>query len=207
MLTPFEVALFFGAIGAALLLASNLMKRMIPLRVLALGSNLFFIVQASIDRNWLHLVLQISLLVVNSYRLWDLWRLGKAIDRANANTPLKDWLLPHMKRRKFTAGTTIFNKGDRANELIYIRSGRVRIVEVGQTMGEGNLIGEIGLFTETRERTASIVCETDCVCYTMTDEAIHLLYYQNPKLGFFLIRLIVQRLVKDLQRRPDTAPA
>ena len=120
MLTPFEVALFFGAIGAALLLASNLMKRMIPLRVLALGSNLFFIVQASIDRNWLHLVLQISLLVVNSYRLWDLWRLGQAIDRANANTPLKDWLLPHMKRRKFTAGTTIFNKGDRANELIYI---------------------------------------------------------------------------------------
>ncbi len=207
MLTPFEVALFFGCIGAALLMASNLMKRMVPLRILALGSNAFFIVQAAVDWNWLHLVLQSALLVVNAYRLWDLWRLSAAMDQAQGDTPLKDWLLPHMKKRKLSAGTTLFKKGDRANELIYIRTGTVRILEIDQTLGEGNLVGEIGLFTEARTRTATIVCETDCICYTMTDEAIYLLYYQNPKLGFFLVRLIVQRLVRDLTKEPKAASA
>ncbi len=72
-------------------------------------------------------------------------------------------------------------------------------------LGEGSLVGEIGLFTEDRKRTATVVCQTNCVCYTMTDEAIYLLYFQNPKLGFYLIRLIVQRLLQDLQRRPSTA--
>lgn len=39
----------------------------------------------------------------------------------------------------------------------------------------------------------------------MTDEAIYLLYFQNPRVGFYLIRLIVQRLLEDLQRQPRAA--
>ena len=81
------------------------------------------------------------------------------------------------------------------------------IREVGRTMGSGSLVGEIGLFTADRKRTATIICETDCVMYTMTDEAIHLLYFQNPKLGFYLVRLIVQRLLADLSRQPEVANA
>ena len=34
----------------------------------------------------------------------------------------------------------------------------------------------------------------------MTGELIFRLYYQNPKLGFFLMRLVAQRLLRDLQR-------
>ncbi len=91
--------------------------------------------------------------------------------------------------------------------MVYLHSGTVSLPEHGQTLGPGALIGEIGLFTEERVRTATVVCDTPCVCYTMTDEAIHLLYFQNPKLGFYLVRLIVQRLLQDLQRRPSTAGA
>ncbi len=91
--------------------------------------------------------------------------------------------------------------------MAYLHSGTVSLPEYGQTLGAGALIGEIGLFTEERVRTATVVCDTRCICYTMTDEAIHLLYFQNPKLGFFLVRLIVQRLLQDLQRRPFTAGA
>lgn len=36
--------------------------------------------------------------------------------------------------------------------------------------------------------------------YTMTDEMIYHLYYQNPKRGFFFIRLIVERLLRDIRR-------
>lgn len=205
MLTQFEVALIFGAIGALLTVTSNLMKRMVPLRVLAVAANSFFIVHASLQHDWVNATLQIALLSVNAYRLWDLGRLLKALERVNVDTPLTEWLLPHMKKKSFAAGTRLFRKGDVARELIYIRSGTVRIPEIGQTLGPGDLVGEIGLFSEDRKRTATVLCETACVCYTMTDEAIYLLYYQNPKLGFFLIRLIVQRLLRDFRQAPAVA--
>lgn len=41
----------------------------------------------------------------------------------------------------------------------------------------------------------------------MTDEQIYRLYYQNPKLGFYFIQLIVERLLRDLQRLPVTEEA
>ena len=205
MLNQFEVALIFGAIAALLTVASNLMKRMVPLRMLAVAANSFFIVHAGLRGDWVNVSLQVALLSVNAYRLWDLGRLLKALEQANLETPLKDWLLPHMKKKNFAAGTVLFKKGDMARELIYIRSGTVRIPEINQTLGAGDLVGEIGLFSEDRKRTATVVCDTPCVCYTMTDEAIYLLYYQNPKLGFFLIRLIVQRLLRDLRHAPVVA--
>ena len=110
-----------------------------------------------------------ALLLVNAYRLWDLQRLLRALKQANADTPIKDWLLPHMKKKRFAAETILFKKGDMAHQLIYIRSGTVRIPEINQTLGPGDLVGEIGLFSEDRRRTATVICETACVCYTMTD--------------------------------------
>ncbi len=201
-MTPEHITLAIGALGALLTVASNLMRRMIPLRVFAVVANLVFAVAALISHDRVAVALQLSLMAINAYRLWDLKRLLAAMAAANAHTPLQDWLLPYMKKKKLKAGVTLFAKGDPAHEMIYVHKGTVRVVEVGQTLGSGNLIGEIGLFSQDRRRTATIVSETACVCYTMTDEAIYLLYFQNPQLGFVLIRLVVQRLLQDLQRQP-----
>lgn len=196
-----EVAYLFAGLGGALTLASNLMKRMVPLRLLAACANALFLVGAAVQHDWINGLLQATLLLVNAYRLWDLQRLLRALEHASADSPVKDWLLPYMKKKSFRAGDVLFAKGDTAHHMIYVRRGTVRLAELDVTMGAGSLIGEIGLFTEDRKRTATVVCETACLCYTMTDEAIYLLYFQNPKLGFYLIRLIVQRLLQDLQRR------
>ena len=202
-MTPqFELALAFGAGGAAFMLLSNLMKRMTPLRLFALAANAFFIVQFAIERNWLLIALQASLLSINVYRLWSLRRLLVTLEQANAHTSVKDWLLPQMKKKKFRAGTTLFEAGDHASELFYIASGTLRSPELQQTLGPGHLIGEVGMFSEDHRRAASVVCETDCVCYSMTDEAAYLLYIQNPQLGFYLIRLIIDQLRGELARRP-----
>ncbi len=197
-----EVAYLFAGLGGALTLASNLMRGMVPLRLFAACANAFFLVGALIQHDRINGLLQATLLLVNAYRLWDLQRLLRALESASADSPVRDWLLPYMKKKSFKAGDVLFRKGDMAHYMIYIRKGTVRLSELDVTMGPGSLIGEIGLFAEDRKRTATAVCETACICYTMTDEAIHLLYFQNPKLGFYLIRLIVQRLLQDLQRRP-----
>jgi len=80
------------------------------------------------------------------------------------------------------------------------------MAEIGQRIGPGELIGEIGLFSPERKRTQTVVCETDSELYDMTDEMIFQLYYQNPRLGFYLMRLVAGRLLKDVQRR-DGEPA
>jgi len=202
---PLEIAFLFGAAGVVLTLVSNLMKRMVPLRMFAVAASIGFLGHALLKHDWINTALHVVLLSVNAYRLWDLRRLLTALESTKADTPLKDWLLPYMKKKRFKAGTILFSKGDMANQLFYVRKGTLRLVELGSKLGAGSLVGEIGLFSEDRKRTATVVCETDCLCYTMTDEAIYLLYYQNPKLGFYLIRLIVQRLLQDLQRKPVAA--
>lgn len=199
-----------GLIGVGFAFSSFLMRRMMPLRALALASNVFLIAYyvialgSHIESQLPGLLLQALLLPVNAWRLWDLHRLVRSIESASDDTPITEWLIPHMRRKLFKAGTTLFEKGDVADELIYIASGTLRLPEIGVTRGPGELMGEIGLFSPDRKRTATVVCETDCVLYRMTARTIHLLYFQNPKLGFYLIRLIVQRLLRDIRKEEQT---
>ena len=202
MTTEYEIALAFGAIGALLMVLSNLMKRMVALRLFALGANALFMVQALIERNWIFFGLQTALLLINVYRLWTLRSLLLSLEQANADTSVKDWLLPQMKKKRMKAGTVLFREGEPANELFYIQSGSVRSAQFDRSLGAGHLIGEVGMFSEDHTRAATIHCETDCVFYTMTDEAAFLLYVQNPQIGFYLIRLIIGQLRSELQRRP-----
>ena len=202
MTTDYTIALAFGAIGALLMVLSNLMKRMVALRVFALGANSLFMVQALIESNWVFLGLQTALLTINVYRLWTLHQLLRSLERAHADTPIKDWLLPQMKKKKFKAGAVLFTLGEPAKELFYIQSGTVRSPQFAQSLGPGHLLGEVGMFSEDHTRAATAICETDVVCYTMSDEAAFLLYVQNPQIGFYLIRLIIGQLRGELQRRP-----
>ena len=154
------------------------------------------------------LVLNGVLLPVNARRLWEITKLSKEIARATQDSPVSQWLLPHMNRRSFKAGEVLFRKGEVADKLIYVASGELRLAEIGRLLGSGELIGEIGLFSPERIRTQTIVCETDGELYQMTDEMIFQLYYQHPKLGFYLVRLVAERLLRDVRgREPQGAAA
>ena len=200
MLWTDQSALIYGAIGVLLVLLSNLMKKMIPLRILAILSTLGFGAQALEHKDWTGVALHSTLLIINLYQLWNIRRTLLAIEHTRGDAPVHEWLLPHMKKKKFAPGHVLWKKGDEANHLVYLERGEVLIEDHARTLGPGSLIGEIGLFSLDRQRTATIVCQTACVCHMMTDEAIHLLYFQNPHLGFYLIRLIVQRLLQDVSR-------
>jgi CRP-like cAMP-binding protein len=112
-----------------------------------------------------------------------------------------------MHRHKHPAGHVLFREGDEAHEIYYVASGTLRLEGLDTSIGPDNLVGEIALFSPEKKRTLTIVCETDCELYTMTDEQIYQLYYQNPKLGFYFIKLIVQRLLNDAQRHKAAAQA
>lgn len=182
------------------------MKSMLPLRIAAMASNVAFILYGYLEWILPALILHAILLPVNARRAWEIHKLVQDIEQAKADSPVAEWLLPHMTRRLAKAGEVLWRKGDTAEEMLYIHSGRVRLVEYDEPLGAGVVLGEIGLFTPERKRTQSVTCETECELYSLTSDAMHRLYYQNPRLGFHIMRLVVARLMRDAKAREESRP-
>lgn len=194
-----SVGNLIGLVGAGFALSSFMVRSMMSLRVLAMIGNAGFVAYGLMEGVLPSVLLNAVLLPVNAMRFFEIRRLTAEIKRATQDSPVSQWLLPHMNRRKFKAGEVLFRKGDPANEVLYISSGQVRIEEDGRVLGAGELIGEIGLFAPDRRRSKTIVCHTDGDLYRMSDEMIYQLYYQHPALGFYFMRLVSQRLFRDLK--------
>ena len=199
----------FGFIGAALMVTSYLMKNMLPLRMVALSANVFLVVYALQGGSWPTVVLYLAMIPINVKKVREILKLVRAIENAKADSPVGEWLLPHMTRRQAKAGDTLWKKGDVATEMLFVESGELRLVEHDATIGPGSIIGEIGLFAPDNRRTRTVVCATDCTLYSLSSEGMAKLYYQNPKLGYHVMRLIVARLMHDIEeaakRREDRA--
>jgi CRP/FNR family transcriptional regulator, cyclic AMP receptor protein len=210
-----DIITIIGLLGGAFYLASHFMRGMVPLRVLSLCSNVMLITYALFEKHfdWQELMvlpeflLNTILLPMNAKRLLEILRLTKQIEAVTEKSPVSEWLIPHMHLHKHKAGHVLFREGDKADEIYYVASGTLRLEGVGATVGADNLVGEIALFSPEKKRTLTVVCETDCELYTMTDEQIYRLYYQNPKLGFYFMKLIVERLLRDVQRHKAAAQA
>jgi len=110
-----------------------------------------------------------------------------------------DWLLPHMEEETFRAGETLFRKGDHSDKLYYIQEGSVTLVEIGKRVVPGNVLGEMGVFRPSRERSLSAVCETDLRVASITHERLFDLYSRDATVGFHLIQMITQRYVDSLR--------
>jgi len=201
----------FGFIGAALMVTSYLMKNMLPLRMVALSANVFLVIYALQGGSWPTVVLYVAMIPINVKKVREILKLVRAIENAKSDSPVGEWLLPHMTRRQAKAGDTLWRKGDVATEMLYVESGELRLLEHDALIGPGAIIGEIGLFAPDNRRTGTVVCATDCTLYSLSSEGMAKLYYQNPKLGYHVMRLIVARLMHDIEvaakRREDSAQA
>jgi CRP/FNR family cyclic AMP-dependent transcriptional regulator len=212
----FDAVTVLGGLGVLFSLSSFIMKRMLQLRVLAIGANIAFIGFAfALLANPANdpkaplpgLLLNAILLPINARRIWEIRKLTSEIGKATNEAPVSQWLLPHMQRREFRAGDVLFRKGDPADRLIYISAGELTLPEIGKRVGAGELLGEIGLFSPDNRRTQTLQADTGGELYEMTGETLFQLYYQNPKLGFYMMRLLAGRLLKDVERQQAAAYA
>lgn len=110
-------------------------------------------------------------------------------------------LLADVDSQHFRPGEVLFRKGDPSGDLFYLVRGTVLLSELGIVLNAGAVLGEIGLFTPERRRTATAVCKTDCEMRIVgATEAIRL-YYQDPEFAMYLIQLLASRLQADNSRR------
>jgi len=202
------VALASAGVASALILGGSFVKTMIPLRWLGLGSNLGFIVYGALFPHLPMLVLHTLLLPVNLYRLIEMIRLTQ---RVNAAADVKDtsglWLRPYMKRRRLKAGKVLFRKGDPADHLYMLTSGRIELVEIGVALPAGRIFGEIAFFAPDKCRTLTARCVENSEVLAINESTVRQLYYQNPDFGFHLIGLVAGRLTADIRRLETTLQA
>lgn len=113
--------------------------------------------------------------------------------------PRTVWPLESMEREQFRKGDVLFRAGDRADKLFYITRGAIRLPEFNILVGPGEFIGEMGILSPQKRRTASAVCEEDLEVYTMDQSQVLELFRQEPALALNLVQLGVKRLIEDLR--------
>jgi CRP/FNR family cyclic AMP-dependent transcriptional regulator len=197
-----------GYLASLLVFCAFYMKTMIPLRCVAIASNVAFIAYGLAGRIYPVLVLHAVLLPLNFFRLQQMRTLIRKVREASGGKMSVDWLIPLMTRQNFKSGHVLFRIGEPATSMYVILEGALRLVEIGVVLGPGALVGEIGLFAPDTRRTGTAVCETDVQLGEMSDKKILQLYYQNPRFGFSVFRLVVQRMLENERRqRPEVNPA
>lgn len=195
------VALVAGALAAVLILVSAVVKTIVPLRWLAVASNIGFVVYGLAHPAPLVAALHVALLPINLWRVLEMQRLTRRVRRAEAaGSELQIWLQPYMKRRRLRAGTVLFRQGDRADRLYVLAEGRLELIESGRTIEAGQMFGEIAFFAPDRRRTASVRSLEPSTLLSIDETTFRQLYFQNPAFGFEVVRLIAGRLSADVQR-------
>jgi len=197
-----------GWIAAAFTLTAYSCRTMLPLRISAVAANVFFATYGALAEIWPTLVLHVALLPLNGYRLWqilDLTHRARAASGAGTEDAF-GWIADLQKPQSFAAGSRLFSAGDPADHIYYLVSGRVRLEEIDTTLEPGALFGEIAFFAETRTRTASAVCESDCELVLLDEASFMAAFHQDPAFGLAIVRLVTRRLIANAAQRKD-APA
>ena len=188
-----------GYLGALLTLSTYSMKRMIPLRVISMCASSVFVAYGFFAPVYPQLLLHGVLLPLNAVRLREMLRLVGKVKAASRGDLNIEWLKPFMTKRSVRTGEVLFRRGEVSSAMFYTITGRYRLNEIGQDVGSGQVIGEIGLIAPDNKRTLTFECIEDGELLTIGYSQVKQLYFQNPQLIHFL-QLISQRLFKDIER-------
>lgn len=200
------VALIAAALAAALVITSAFVKTIIPLRWLAVTSNIGFIFYGALHPAPLVLALHAALLPINLWRVLEMRRLTQRVRQAQAegsNATLKIWLQPFMKRKRLKPGAVLFKRGDPADRLYVLAEGRLEVAETGAPIEAGQLIGEISFFVPDGKRTGTVRCVESATLLSIDETTFRQVFFQDPSFGFEVVRTVAARLSADVARLQD----
>jgi CRP/FNR family transcriptional regulator, cyclic AMP receptor protein len=199
-----ELTQLMGWCAAALVLTSFYLKTMIPLRMVAMVSNAVFIAYGLQVGATPIVVLHALLFPLNAVRLFQMRALTRKVRSSSRGRMSPSMLLPYMTQTRRSAGTEIFRRGDDSTEVYYIISGAVRILEFDKVIRPGDLLGEMGVFTDDYKRTGTAVCETDVELGSISADKFWETFFQDPTFGAYLIRTIVKRSTSNVDWAAST---
>ena len=184
-----------GWLASLLTIATYSMNSMIPLRILAIGSSVCFVIYAFILQLWPLLLMELILLPINCFRFWQILTLRGRLQRA-ADENKNDFsvIRTYGQKRTIPAGSRIFERGDPVDSLFFVASGRVLIEEVGAEILPGDIFGEIAFFTDAATRTATARTVEQAEVYEIDRKRFMRLQFEDPSFGMSVMRTVTRRL-------------
>lgn len=195
-----DFTLIVGFIAAGLTIATLSMRTMVPLRATGIAANIAFVSYGFLFGSLPTVVLHAILFPLNVYRLAEMLKLIRQVKAASAGDLSMDWLKPFMTRRPIEAGQILFRKGDEADHMYFVVSGRLHLHEIDVDVPPGMVVGELGMLAPHRKRTQTLECKESGVLLEIGYDKIEELYYQNPTFGFYFLRLSSARLFQNIGR-------
>ena len=189
-----------GSLFASIfVVATYTMRTMIPLRVFGMLTNVILIATAIPTHNYLQLVLHGVLLPLNGYRLHQMLQLVRDVKKSVNSDLSMEWLKPFMTERQGAAGEILFYKDEKAEDMLYIVSGKFKLVESGIVLPVGAIVGELGMLSPSNMRTQTLECVEAGLVLSVSYSKVEELYVQNPAFGFYFLRLSSARLFQNLE--------
>jgi hypothetical protein len=199
-LTHVTLANMLALTGAVFFVATLMVRTIVPLRVIGIISNVFFIAYGALAGSMATFFLYLLSLPINAIRLRQMLTLVKKA-RVSAQGDLSmDWLRPFMTPRKYHKGDILFHKGDPANEMFLTITGKFLVSEIGIELPPGRMMGELGFVDPKNRRTQTVECIENGDVLTITYEKLLELYFQNPEFGYYFLRLTTERLMQNISR-------
>jgi hypothetical protein len=195
-----DITMVVGFVAAGLVVATLSMRTMVPLRVTGIASNFAFIAYGFMFGSVPTVILHAILFPLNVYRLAEMLKLIKAVKAASAGDLSMDWIKPFMSKRTITAGEILFRKGDEADHMFFVVTGKLHLHEIDIDIPPGAVVGELGMLAPHRKRTQTMECTESGSVLQIGYDKIEELYYQNPTFGFYFLRLSSARLFENIAR-------
>src|SRR5262252_5798191 len=192
-LSHITLANMLALTGAVFFVATLMVRTIVPLRIIGIISNVFFIAYGALAGSMATFFLYLLSLPINAIRLRQMLTLVKKA-RVSAQGDLSmDWLRPFMTPRKY-------RKGDVANEMFLTVTGTFLVTEIGIELPPGRMMGELGFVDPKNRRKQTVECVENADVLTITYEKLMELYFQNPEFGYYFLRLTTERLMQNISR-------
>lgn len=202
---PISLLEAVGYLGSLFSIATYAMRTMVALRMLAIFSNILSASYGFFMDIYPMLILHVIVLPLNVWRLHEMRDLVRKVKKSATEGFDMKWLKPFMTSEKIFEEQVLFRKGDAADAMYLIVSGKFVLAESGIQLTEGALVGEFGLFTPENQRTQTLVCKHDGTLLKITYEHFQQLYFQNPEFGYYFLQLTTRRLFENIHRLEKTA--
>lgn len=185
-----------GWLAVLFKLATFSMNSMIWLRVVVILSSVCFIIYSALFQIWPLLAIEVILLAMNAYRLYELIAMRRLVTHMSDDSEADfSAAMAYGKKRDIKAGDVLFEKGDPVDSLYYIAEGVVEIEGQEVTVPAGNIFGEMAFFNSSAQRMATVRCVEDTVVYELNEKRFTRLQYEDPKFAMAVMRLVTKRLV------------
>lgn len=192
-----------GWVAVLATITTYAVRTMLPLRLLALLANLFFLIYGALAPIYPTMVMYALLLPINLYRIYDIQRTTRQMKDIKPDEKAFEWLRPLLKPVRMLDGAYVFREGDPANRFFVMLTGEVLLEQTDVTLKGEQIFGEIGFFSDDLERAVSARCIGPCEIMSVDEAAFMRLFNQNPAFGLYMLKLTATRLLESLRRNPN----